>query len=338
MSAYIYQHSGVFASLKNITEQLSTNLTTSQYLQALDLYLQNATTPVVIGTRFFDAFLSRLVGWQEKNFRRKVSFSNRRLVPSKVINFLMQPTAEGRVAALAEIKLDRGVIVEALGVFYEKLELYMKACNCELSKPNGFGVDLSYCLFIKTKIESEMLARLPLTSVLAESKFWLDRSVAFKQLILEKYTRLCINSAKADYVYYFKHSVALDDIIHWYWIAASRAIDKCDSGQGALTSHIQNWFKTARSRVTTQRDQRVNVLNIEALDLNSEEFRSSVDVQPTASDEEDRNQRLYDIRYLARLADPIGVARAYLGIEELLGSTYSDSTIAVNYQPTEIET
>jgi hypothetical protein len=321
-AGYSYQHSAVFASLKNITEQLPTNLTTSQYLQALDLYLQNATTPVVIGTRFFDAFLSRLVGWQEKNFRRKVSFSSRKLVPSKVINFLLQPSAEGRVAAFAEIKLDRGILVEALGVFYERLELYMKACNCELSRPGAHGVDLSYCLYTKTRIEEEMFARVPLPTVLSESKFWLDRSIAFKQLILEKYTRLCLTTAKADYVYYFKHSVKLDDIIHWYWIAASRAIDKCDSGQGALTSHIQNWFKTARFRVTSQRDQRANVLNIETLDFDSDEFRSSVNSRPSRDEEEDRNQHVHDMRYLAKLADPIGVARAYLCIEELLDAPY----------------
>lgn len=318
MAEYSYKHSEVFASLKNITEKLTTNLTTSQYLQALDQYLQNATTPVVIGTRFFDSFLSRLVGWQEKNFRRKVSFSSRKLVPSAVINFLLQPTPEGRVAAFAEIKLDRGILVEALELFYENLDLYTRACNCELSRPGFPGVDLSYCLFIKTRVENEMLARVPLTTVLSESKFWLKKAIAFKQLILEKYTRLCITTAKADYVYYFKHSVSLNVIIHWYWIAAARAIDKCDSGQGALTSHIQNWFKTARYRVTLERDLRTTLLNVETLDFDSDEFRSTHSSLPTKEEDEDRNQRLVDIRYLAKLADPLGVARAYLGIEEVL--------------------
>lgn len=331
-TGYRYAHSEVFASLKNIHEGLSSNLTTSQYLQALDKYLQNATTPVIVGTRFFDAFLARLVGWQEKNFRRKVSFADRRVVPARVINFLLQSTPEGRIAAFEEIKLDRGIRMEALEVFYSRMERYEAACDCTLLAPGATEPQIGYCLFVKNKIEEEMRARVNLLTVLSESKFWLDRAVAFKALILEKYTRLCINVARADYVNYFKHSVSLNDLIHWYWIAASRAIDKCDSEQGALTSHIRNWFLTARSRVSAQRDQRSSELNIELLALDSPELQATTN-GTSKEEEEDRTLRLHSVRYLARLADPLGVARAYLGIEECPEVLSSTPRSEINGKP-----
>lgn len=317
MPQYGYNHSRVFAALKGVTEQLKDNLTTSQYLQALDKYLSNATTPVVVGTRFFDTFLTSIVGWQEKNFRRKVTFESRRMVPGKVINFLLQPTAEERVAAFADIKLDRGLQLQALGAFFKRLELYIAASECRLLRKGESEVDLAYCLFVKKRTEEDLRCSISLSTILSESKFWHDRAYAFKEVIMEKYIRLCLNKAQSDYVHYFKHSIDLNDLIPWYLMAASRAIDKCDSSQGALTSHIESWFKTARTRAAAQRDRIAADIDVEVIDFESEGFRSSL-TTGTSSDEADREEKLHEIRYLAKIADPIGAARVYLGIEELL--------------------
>lgn len=308
---YSYSHSDVFARMKNLTERLPTNLTTSQYLQTLDQYLLRSITPIINGTRFLDGFLARLVGWQEKNFRRKVTFENRRVVPAKIITFLLQPSDEGRLKAFVDLLLDRGVVFEAIALFYERTALYVAASDCELSRPGHVGVDLPYCLFVRESVETEMRATVSLTAVLSESRYWADCAVAFKQLILEKYTRLCLNTAQADYVSYFKHSVPLGDIVHWYWISASRAIDKCDSNQGALTSHIAKWFLTARAKVLSQKDQQTNELNLETFIHDSHHHTEHISLE----DQEEAAARLENMRHLAALADPIGVARAYLGIE-----------------------
>ena len=333
MAAYSYSHSQVFAALKDITEQLPTNLTTSQYLQAYDKYISNATTPMIVGTRFFDSFLTSIVGWQEKNFRRKVTFSSRRLVPGKVINFLLQPTPEERVTAFEEIRLDRGVILEAIEIFIKRMEIYSAACDCRLIRKGESKVDLSYCMSVKKRIEDDLRVRVSLPTIISETQFWLSRAYAFKQVILEKYVRLCLNAARKDYIYYFNHSIPLDDIVPWYLLAASRAIDKCDSRQGALTSHIKNWFLTARSRVASQRDRNVSSINIELVDFDSEEFRSSMSQKPSVEDLEASEEHIKNIRYLARIADPIGVARAYLGIEEILPADADSITEGHAHEP-----
>lgn len=339
MATANYQHSKVFASLKNITEGLKENLTTSQYLQAYDDYIENAISPIIVSTRLFDSFLARLIGWQEKNFRRKVSFLDRKIVPSLTIHFLIQTSSEKRLEAYRNLSLDRGIRLEFLKLFYDKLDLYLKACNCKLALKGEKKPNLAYCTMVKQRIEQELKAKLPLISVYEESKFWYQHAIAFKQLILEKYVRMCLNEAQKDYVNYFDCKILLDDVIQVYLLAASRAIDKCDSKQGALTSHIKNWLLTGRSRVSEQIEKRTSVSHFENIDFDSDEYRASQLLSEIDISSTEDNSRV--IRYLAKLSDPLGVARAYLSIEELLsedevkllnGASYGSSIISK--QPT----
>lgn len=245
-----YKHSQVFASLKGISEQIEDNLTTSQYLQSYDAFLERSVIPIITGTRVFDVFVSRLVGWQEKNFRRKVTFLSRAEVPGLVVNFLLQTSPEKRVEAYRRLNLDRGVCIEFLKLFQDLLVTYRQACNCELKNPVSGKFDLGHSLHVKATVEANLRATQPLMSTYLESKFWFDRALEFKQRIMEKYVRLCLTTAKKDYVSHFKMEVDLDDVIQYYLMATSRAIDKCDYRQGVLTSHIQNWFLTARTKLS----------------------------------------------------------------------------------------
>lgn len=315
--AAAYKHSNSFATLKGMAETLTNNLTTSQYLQIYDEYLDNAVIPIIVGTAFFDTFITSLLGWQEKNFRRKVSFLHRSEVPSLVINFLLQPTAETRVAAYKKLQLDRGIRIEFVKLFEDRLKPYMQACNCELVNPYSQQLDLGYCLKVKSVLEESFRARVPLLTTILESQFWLEKALSFKQIILEKYVRLCLTNAQRDYVHYFNHSVPLDDIVQVYLLAASRAIDKCDSRQGALTSHIQNWFMTGRVRVGKQHEQHMANQSLETVEWESQDiYNENVNSSQEKTIEDRENCQL--IRMLAKIADPMGAARAFLGIEETL--------------------
>ena len=325
-----YRHSRVFASLKNITEGLDFNLTTSQYLQAYDSYIENAIAPIILSTKMFDSFIARLIGWQEKNFRRKVSFQDRRNFPGLAINFLLQPTPEKRLDAYRKLDLDRGIRLEFIKLFAERLDLYLKACNCELTHPGKRTVDLQLCHRIKAKIELELRSTAPLLVVYNDAMYWFQQATAFKQLILEKYVRMCLNEARKDYVQIFDCNVDLDDVIQVYLLSASRAIDKCDAKQGALTSHIKNWLLTGRTRVQESLDKHRVSVSYEHIDFDSDEFRAStlVDAFASKENETDRESAFHTIRYIAKLADPTGVARAYLRIQE----TLSEGEIATLHQ------
>lgn len=312
-----YRHSNSFAALKGITETLAHNLTTSQYLQIYDEYLDKAITPIIKSTSFFDTYLTSLLGWQERNFRRKVSFLNRHEVPRLVVNFLLQPTEEGRVEAYKKLQLDRGIRIEFIKLFAERLVPYRQACDCELVNPQTLNLDLGYCLSVKAGLEESFRATKPMLATLLESIFWLEKALAFKQIIVEKYIRLCLTNAQRDYTQYFEHRIPLDDIIQVYLMVASRAIDKCDSRQGALTSHIQSWFKTGRSRVAQQHDQQMATQSIETINLDAQEIQNEVGNSIQERLIEDKQDQSL-IRMLAKIADPLGAARAFLNIEEIL--------------------
>jgi hypothetical protein len=308
----VYQHSKVFASLKVVKERIQGNLTTSQYLQAYDEYLEKAITPIIVHTKFFDSFLARLVGWQEKNFRRKVSFLNRHDFPSLAITFLLQNTPEGRLKAYRNLSLDRGICIEFIKLFHSNLDSYIKACNCELLNPGTGKFDISYALQVKLLMEESLKADTPLLNVYSESHFWLAKALDFKEIIVEKYTRLCLNTAKFDYEDYFKCQLQLDDIISVYLTAVSRAIDKCDSKQGVLTTYIKNWLKTGRT-------QAAKLLDKKSISVTTESLNQLADVQSiNAEDDRTTEERIKQIRLLAKLADPLGAARVTLGIEEIL--------------------
>ena len=167
-------------------------------------------------------------------------------------------------------------------------------------------------------LEESFKARSPLLATFLESLFWLDKVLSFKQLILEKYVRLCLTTAQRDYVNFFNHEIDLDDIVQVYLVVASRAIDKADSRQGALTIHIQSYFKTGRVRARQQNLQKLARKSIETINWEAQvnDDWSASTSQQERTIEEKEHQII--VRQLAKIADPTGAARAYLDIEEVL--------------------
>lgn len=316
-----YESSRVFAQLKDIKERIGVdaNLTTPQYLQTYDDLLDNAVRPILDNCRFFDSYLLRILGWQERNFRRKVSFLKRAEFPRLAVGFVLKRSPEERFAAYQDLRLDRLIRMQVVSLFHSSLENYLAACECELTPPAGVD-QASFCFAVKAKVEESMKSTPGgLLSAYHESKFWFEHAADFKRILMEKYVRLCLNTAKRDYVYYFKCQGKLDDIIQTYLIAMSRAIDKCDAKQGALTSHIQNWFFSARDAVARQRERNTVSLDQENGDL-ANSASNSLDLANLSVYEERRREQedVNLIAELSRIADPHGAARAFLGIPEHL--------------------
>jgi hypothetical protein len=320
MASPDYQSSRTFASLKVLKERFQGHLTTSQYLQIYDECINNAIIPIIVNTRMFDTFLGGLLGWQEKNFRRKISFLPRKEIPALIITFLLSQTAEARIAAYKALFLDRGARTEFIRIFLSQTEEYRRACDCQLLSPVKGMSQISYCLYVRQSVEESLCSSRSLVSTCREAELWLNHAQEFKGLIVEKYVRLCLSTAQKDYVHYFNCKVNLDDQIQTYLIAASRAIDKCDYKQGALTSHVQKWLLSARSLMSKNRGRHVDEVELEQLPDNTEVMEDARNGVGTSEYElstiSKENQNLISV--LAKLADPIGAARAFLNIPEVL--------------------
>lgn len=313
--SFAYESSAVFDSLKATEETIPGNMTSFQYLGVLDELLARSFSPIVADSNFPLAFVSPLCGWQEKNFRRKLSFGHRRDALAKALEFLVCPQSE-RVAAFKKIMFERGVRVEMVKAFLAHTEVAYKASafDPDLRESDESQEDFeARCRYIVQQAQ-ETLECPDLIRVRRQAEYWLTQATSFRERILQKYYRLCLSTAQREYVNHFRCSVPLDDVIGTYLMATMRAIDKCDIRQGVLTSHITTWFLTARDNVGKSKASNSVSLN-EAVPLDGPEFFTASH-EDGLVESEMRLERLQVISAVAALVDTTGAARTFLRINE----------------------
>lgn len=306
-----YRESRVFASLKDTKESLSGNLTTAQYLRVYDEYLERSLSPIFTNTRVFDAFACQLVNWQITYPRRKSTLGNREDLPRAVTNFLFAVGSEARVKAFRSLKVDRGLLIGFLSKFLESLKDYKKCCE-------GDNPDLQHNLAVIHKTEAAFRSKKPLYQVLAETEHWFEATCAFKTKIMEKYLRVTLTTAQRDYVKFFDCRVDLDDLIQIYLNYLSRAIDRCDYGQGTLTSHVQTYMVAAKN-LAAKEDLRTRLTNsidhgVDYVDLADQAgFTQNLYLEGRESSE--YNSALAE---LLNIVDPHGIGQYYFKLTDNL--------------------
>lgn len=313
-----YENSWVFGILKANSEEPEGNLTTSQYLETLDRYLTGALRCIVENTRYLDVVVTGLIGWQEENYRRRVSLHSKRQFIEAAIAWLLKSRSE-KVKTLPTLRLDRGVALIACNSFLNECADYEALTRLK-------SLDTQEQLRIVSETETRMLVpggNLHHTITLVRHQS--ELAAKYRGTILSKYIRLAIMAAQRDYVQYFDYRISLNDMCGEYILATARAIDKCDYEKGPMTTHIRNWFFTARKHCSTNYDQGRN--ESELPQDNSGSVGQSMDdtdsgVEEFFTDAVDvsliRGESPTTIRFLAKLADPKGDVRKILGIEEVL--------------------
>lgn len=308
---FAYESSAVFNSLKISRETIPGNMTSFQYLGALDELISKALAPILESSTFAHAFVASLFGWQEQNFRRKLAFGNRREALSKALEFLVAPQEE-RVEAFRKIMLERGVRVELVKAFLASTETAHKAAHFDISIREE-GEDQPHfeerCRFLLQSARDSVECP-NLIQVRRQAEYWLEQAMGFREMILQKYYRLCLVTAQRDYSQHFSCSVPLDDVIGTYLLATMRAIDKCDIRRGVLTSHIQNWFLTARESVGKSRSSNSVALS-DTMPLEGPEFST-----PPHEDKLLESEAASIMVATAALVDPTGAARTFLKLSE----------------------
>lgn len=298
-----YKHSEAFAALKSVQERIGQNLTTNQYLQGLDALIMKSITPIVYGTAWFDTFLPKMLSWQVNNPRRKVVTDRKRDLMSPMLEFLVTSDPVRKLAIIKACRFDRIILIEGVSQFLANTQEYVSLVDGLKEVPHKQD-PYSYVAAEKLRIEQEfgVASGKSLRSIIQQADLALAQSIDFRNRILEKFNRLCLMEAQKTYTQ-LGYVVELDDIVQVYRICAQRALDKCDSEQGVLATHILNWLKTGKSSILKQ-------------------IQNNVVYNDTTSSEEtvqDSNSELVGhIRQLAKLADPVGAGRIFLGIEEQL--------------------
>lgn len=323
MATHSYRHSESFATLKSLKEQIQTNLTSYQYLSVLDDLLFRAIQPLIETTRFVEVFMAQMLGWQTINPKRKTCGVGRHAFSASLTLFLLSDSPKQKLKILRKMRLDRSMLFEILRRWFELASEFQSLSEQPPSKA---------ALLRLSELEARCLVKADhnLTTTYRTSNYWFQHSLKFKAQILEKYTRLCLMTAKRDYEE-LQHQVPLNDIIQVYLLTAGKAIDKCDSERGVLTTHIQNWLMSAKNVVVStylsgvdQENRKVMIsttTNKKVVDDLMETAESAQDLDELSHSDEDlrdRDSDIRDVRQIAKAFDPRGYGRLALGIREVL--------------------
>lgn len=316
-----YEHSSAFSKLKDITERIDTNLTSLQYLQTLDMFLWNAMAPIHAECpSLFNNYMAQVVAHQVLKASTKFSSDDRQKLPIHLFNLVTVLDVKKAHEHAKAMHLNRGLILGFIWMFLRKLARYEKLHSPFLE------IGIAERTAEMEAIEKSVGLRPhgALYSAIQQVRFWYDKAHAWKEMVIEKYTRMALNNARSTYKD-FNHYVPLDDVVQIYLMVTSRAIDRCDARQGVLTSFIQNWFKSGRSEVAVlsrgQNDQSYEQL--------IEELGDSISDVLGSTSQDFSSEFVDHIAWLTKTIDKHGYLRAPMKIPEFV--TRAQEEILMNF-------
>lgn len=297
-----YQHSETFANLKNIKEKMVGQLTTYQYLHTLDYFIESAIDPIATAyPDFLDNYFSKVVAWQTTKPSVKFSRNAKDILPALLFNSLTTDGAQKREFQKAML-FNRGVLFGLINSYLQTVNSFM-LLHDPATRLTGNRRRLLIALAEEKTSEH-------LYSATLQVKYWASKAYKFKELIVEKYVRLALMSAKRTYTE-VNYQQNLNDIIQTYLVYLSKAIDRCDSRQGVLTTFIQTWFYSARSEIQKGLANEQHVSYEEMLENG---------VFADATQPDCKYEALQHISATAKVLDPEGVLRYATGIPEFFTS------------------
>jgi|GEM_PF-4700545 len=303
-----YSHSLTFNSLKRTKEQVAGNLTSAQYLNTLDMLLWKALEPIALECpSFFYTFMSKCVAYQSVYPNSKYTSGEKGVLPTILMQMLVESKIDP-VAALAKARklyINRGLLFGMISTFLKIAEPYERLHSAFSDIPKYEQRSMCQALEIALGARDSNT----LYQAIRQVEYWDKRARAWKNVILEKYTRMALGQAQKTYVD-FNHYVDLDDVTQIYLMVAAKAVDRCDARRGVLTTFIQNWLKGARSQVSElasgQKDDSLEELY--------EKLGDSMDIGCVAPDTSAEDSQA--LAYRAQVHDPEGVVRTVLGIPQ----------------------
>lgn len=297
-----YQHSETFAKLKSIQEKIDVNLTSFQWLHTLDYFIESAIDPIATAyPDYLDNYYAKVVAWQTTRPSVKFSRNAKDTLPAMLFNSLTTEGFEKRKHQKA-MMLNRGVLFGLINSYLETVNSYML-----LHDPSTRLKRSRRQMLI---LLAEQRTSPYLFAATMQVKFWANKAYLFKEMIVEKYVRLALMNARRTYVD-VDFKCKLDDIIQTYLVYLSKAIDRCDSRQGVLTTFIQTWFYSAKAEV--------HRAVLEEQHSSYEELISN-GVFSDATQPDCHYETIQHLTSVAKQLDPQGVLRYILGIPEFLSN------------------
>jgi len=322
MSSYVLDQ------LKRVKEVLPENYTSRQLLATLDTLIFRAIRPIIAESTYVDRVLGILSGWLSTASRRKISsVESKEKFQSLVMAFTIAQTPAERFQIWRALKLERTISFFIITQWLRILEPWV-AAQCR--------GDFAQCMRLERRacIRNNQALFQRQQSVM----FWQKQALDFKEALLQKYMRKVVLESSAYYEGHRKNNphlvIDLDDVGQNFMLAVSKAIDKCDTDKGTLTSYVQLWLKDAASSSHNSHEYGTafsipvgkrreiartenHALNNISVNIDAEEVLELPSGQNVEQDSI-RQSSIDRVRMLAKAVDIHGLGRLALGITEVL--------------------
>jgi len=300
-----YEHSIVFQRMKTVKEKIQTNYTSLQYLQTLNHFLWKALQPIAIECpEFFKGYLCKVVARQTIKASAKFTSNDRQKLPVQLFNCL-RSTDQKMLDLAKDMHVNRGLLFGLISFFLNHVETYKR-----LHEKAALSVRTrSICWQVERQLGLRDGGEL--YQAILEVEYWSIKARTWKEQIIEKYTRMALLQAQATYKDY-NHVVRLDDIVQIYLMVVSRAIDRCDSRHGVITTFMQSWFKSAKSEVAKLAEGHQDSSYEGLIDEHGDAVHDILGVSAP-----DMSFEMWQhIAYIGRQVDPEGLVRTKLNIPQ----------------------
>jgi hypothetical protein len=321
-----------------VTNKTNLNLTGNQIATLFDSVTNQILYSLNLFTTVLDTNIVQILGWVISNRRKKISPINRELQLQLLYYFIAVPDINERYTILRQLKLDRFYVRKLAHIFINRAENYKYLYQRYLSK-----TATEQDLLRMSELESEcQCPRLYLYSLLLNLESYLEVYKGISDIIISKYYKFLWSLVKKRVRNSNRHFDE-DELYQNYISAALKAFDRYDPEKGALTSYIQLWIKNNQQSAEEnpeysiaydlpasqlqkhiKKDTDIYVHTDDNFSVSLEylleagelsEATLGVDAySPEKIKEEEDKQSL--LLCLAKYADPIGIARLSLGIQE----------------------
>ncbi len=323
--------------------KLTDNLTGGQIQEVLDNLIFNAVGPIIRGSDAFDLQIIHLLSSTSRNRKRKLSSLPRELSIDTMCQFLVTEDRDEKVKLVSAMRLERGFIYNFVVKFLKEAEGYMVLYkDCMVTKSKSDRVLKRRRLAV---IERGVgCTKDNLFQVITSAKDYLELAYRFRNTVVTNYIRHAFKQAKS-FVKVKGPNFEFKDVYQNFLAAVTRAVDKYDASKGALTSYVNWWLLNAQTTSNSLHGHEYGIaytipqLQKKALAEKSRRARHinfGVSLDKMVGSEEDKKeliqfisgdqsveQTMLDaeeidtIRALIKHADPKGIARLYLDIDEV---------------------
>lgn len=320
------------------------NMTGGQIQEALDFLIYHALEPIVLNSDVFNIQLVHLLGRAASNRKRKLSAMQREAFLTRLCNALVTQDREERMELIRGAKIERSFVhVFIVGWLNETgsyADNYMKWISC--SNPTERQSLDRRLTVVEFNLGMDRSTLFPQIDIV---RSYLDMAYEFRNMIVVNYVRHAYKQAKA-----FRESkpdmqkstVSVQDLSQNLLVAVTKAVDKYDCSLGALTSYVNFWLLNAMTGTHPQHGHEYGVAytipqNLKKSLARGEHLEQGVNFSvslDTVFGEDgsplsdrlpgtegvdksiEKTQEMDLTLALIKSADPKGIARLYLDLDE----------------------